>query len=138
MEHRTNSHQGAHMGGRQTGVWGKWPVLIALAGLSLVALGALPTHAAERVSIGESEWVERCFDLGTGDSVRYSFQSSEPVNFDLHFHSGDTTRYPVKKDGVSEGRGVYTAREPQKYCLSWANPDRSTVDVTLEARAVKK
>lgn len=138
MELRIDSPQRTHVGGRTPNTRERRSVIAVLAGLWLTTVGGLPVEAAERVSLGESEWVERCFDLGAGDTLHYSFRASDPVNFDLHFHSGDTTRYPVKKDGASDGRGAYAVREPQKYCLSWANPGRSTVDVTLEARAVKK
>ena len=138
MELRIESPQRTRVGRRTRNARQRRSVMAVLAGLWLTAVGGLPVEAAERVSLGESEWVERCFDLGAGDTLHYSFQASDPVNFDLHFHSGDTTRYPVKKGGATDGRGAYAVREPQKYCLSWANPGRSTVDVTLEARAVKK
>lgn len=138
MELRVEPNQRDPVWSRTGVAGGRRTALVALGALAALALGRLPAQAAEQVTIAESEWAERCFDLGPGDTLHYSFRATRAVNFDLHYHSGDTTRYPLKKDDVAEGRGAYTAREAQKYCLSWVNPSLSATDVTIDVRTVKK
>jgi hypothetical protein len=97
--------------------------------------GALhPARAEERITIRPNGSFERCIELKQGESLMYSFTSDAPVNFDMHYHADGKTRYPLKKDSVSEHRGTFTARSPHEYCLYWNNPTDQPLEIVMDFR----
>ena len=38
---------------------------------------------------------EECFKLGDGDRVDFAFESSEPVDFNIHYHEGQAVVMPI-------------------------------------------
>ena len=60
------------------------------------------------LSVQSGQSKETCADLTPGQTFSYSFKSTLPVYFDIHYH--DTTGYkffPVKKDGVVGDNGSF-------------------------------
>ncbi|MEW6486657.1 MAG: hypothetical protein AB1578_01925 [Thermodesulfobacteriota bacterium] len=102
-----------------------------------LALGA-PAPAQERIRLGAYESYERCIELNSGDSLRYSYEASGPVRFDIHFHSGEKTQYPVYRDGSLSGSGVFTARQKNEYCAYWALRDEGSAELTFELRTQRR
>lgn len=117
-----------------------------LAGLLLAApwLAAAKEHivrpawSAEGAYRGElriapARFKEVCADLAAGDRVRWSFRSDEPAAFNIHFHEGEKTVFPARKEGAREEAGVLEARVSQVYCWMWRAPDRpASIEVLLE------
>lgn len=66
---------------------------------------------------------EDCMELLPGQTLDYSFDSSKPVNFNIHYHEDHSVFYVVTKNGVSSDRGTYSAEKKQYYCLMWTNPN---------------
>jgi hypothetical protein len=73
---------------------------------------------------------ERCVQLDAGQAIRYRFESSGPVDFNIHTHRGADVFYPVKKSGVRETGGTYKADRTDGYCLMWEH--RGTGSVTVQ------
>ncbi len=82
--------------------------------------------------IPPEEAVEDCFTLLEGESVHYSFQTGDPVNFDLHYHEGSATHYPVRMDRATHDTGTFVAPKRGRYCLSWANSFYAPVGLTFQ------
>jgi hypothetical protein len=72
---------------------------------------------------------EECFKLAGGQSTGYGFESSAPVDFNIHFHRGNDVVYPVKSDGAQRAEDRFTAPSTEEFCLMWTNrtPDMVTV-----------
>lgn len=104
--------------------------------LTLALGGRAP--AQERIRLGPYESYERCIALDPGDSLRYSYQSSAEVRFDIHFHAGEKTQYPVYRDGSLSGSGVFTASQASEYCVYWALRDEGSADLTFEIRTQRR
>jgi len=62
-------------------------------------------------------------------SIRYVFESSAPVEFNVHFHRGDSIEYPLKRDSVAQADDRFTAPSAQEYCLMWTNRSLQIVTV---------
>ena len=62
---------------------------------------------------------EECFRLEEGDRVEFRFESTEPVDFNLHYHEGRAVVMPISRDKSTEHAGVYVATLVQDYCLMW-------------------
>jgi hypothetical protein len=88
--------------------------------------------AALEVSLASGGFEELCFELGVGESMRYSFDAGAPLDFNLHWHHGNDVRFPVRIDAVARLGGVFRAPEKQAYCLMWTNRGRG--GVSLRAR----
>ncbi len=66
---------------------------------------------------------EECLELSAGQTVRYVFDSSQPVAFNIHYHQGDEVTYPVKHQEISKATDKFVAPIAQDYCLMWSNPN---------------
>ena len=77
---------------------------------------------------------ERCLKLAAGESIRYRFKSTAPIDFNIHFHRGTEVVYPVKQAGVSEVDAAFRAPAAEDYCLMWehAGPGTANVDGMVE------
>ena len=62
---------------------------------------------------------EECFKLGDGDRVDFAFESSEPVDFNIHYHEGQAVVMPISREKSRSDAGIYVARIAQDYCLMW-------------------
>ena len=66
-------------------------------------------------------FAEECFKLPGGQSIGYAFESSAPVDFNIHFHRGNDVLYPVKADAIPRADDRLIAPSTEEYCLMWTN-----------------
>lgn len=119
-------------------IFGKSSAIVLSGALALsVALGG-QAPAQERIRLGPYESYERCIELDPGDSLLYSYEASAEVRFDIHFHAGEKTQYPVYRDGSLSGSGVFTASQASEYCVYWALRDEGSADLTFEIRIQRR
>ena len=72
---------------------------------------------------------EECFKLNAGDRVDFVYASTEPVDFNVHYHEGQAVVMPISREKSLEDAGVYVARLAQDYCLMWeAGAAGATID----------
>ena len=100
-------------------------VAIVLAGGVAAQSAAKPFTHTIRPRAG----AEECVKLSAGESIRYVFVSSAPVEFNVHFHRGDSIEYPVKRDSVAQADDRFTAPFAEEYCLMWTNRSLQAVTV---------
>jgi len=62
---------------------------------------------------------EECFRLDEGDRFEFRFESTEPVDFNLHYREGHAVVMPISREKSTEHAGVYLATLAQDYCLMW-------------------
>ena len=60
-----------------------------------------------------------CFDLVPGDRLDYSFESTDPVAFNLGYRDGGAIVMPITRDGTLADGAVFAPRIAQRYCMSW-------------------
>ena len=90
------------------------------------------------VIVDPSRIHEDCIDLFPGDVMVYSFRSSGPVDFNIHFHSEGTITYPVSEKNILNKEGKFSPERKQFYCLMWTNPQKEPVHLTYTYNVVKK
>lgn len=73
---------------------------------------------------------ERCITLAAGQSIRYNFSASAPVDFNIHYHRGKDVFYPVRRSRVREAEGAFRAQEADNYCLMWEHSGSGSAAVT--------
>ena len=73
--------------------------------------------------------VEVCGHLPRGALVRWSFQSTTPLDFNIHYHEGPKVVVPDQRDGASTATGTLLTTVAQSYCWMWTQ--RGSVDAPL-------
>jgi hypothetical protein len=93
-------------------------VTVALAGCATTLAPGDP-KIAKAHPVPSYQIHEECFKLKEGDRVEFRFQSTAPVDFNIHYHEGPAVVMPISRDKSREDAGVYVARLAQDYCLMW-------------------
>jgi hypothetical protein len=97
--------------------------LLALIAATLVlpaaASPAKTQDLAVEVNLAPKKVHEECARLEAGDSRRWHWKSSTPVDFNIHYHRGEEVFYPVKRDGMRGDGGTFTAKTGEDYCWMW-------------------
>jgi hypothetical protein len=111
-----------------------------LAALALCACIAAPvTPGAPKTvrahPVSPYAWHEECMELEPGDRVEFAFESSEPVDFNIHYHEGSAVVMPIVRDKTRADAGVYTASIAHGYCLMWeAGAAGASIDYRIRLR----
>ena len=74
---------------------------------------------------------EECMTVDATDKRRYQWKADGPVDFNVHFHKGNSVSYPVKREGMRGDGGVFTPKTREDYCWMWTARDKP---VKLEGR----
>lgn len=81
---------------------------------------------------------EDCVELSPGQSIEYSFDSSKPLNFNIHYHEDSGIFYPLQRDNTLHEGGRFQAEKRQHYCLMWTNAQSEAVRLTYRMKVEKK
>lgn len=74
---------------------------------------------------------EECRSLAPGDRLDYSFSSTAPVAFNIHYHDSNAVLMPIARDAVTADSGIFQPVVRQEYCLMW---EARAAPVTLDYR----
>ncbi|HET9576371.1 MAG TPA: hypothetical protein VFP44_01000 [Usitatibacter sp.] len=94
-------------------------ILLAVSPAALADDAAKPAWKSIDVTLEPQKVAEHCEKLPAGEKRRYSWKSSGPVDFNVHYHQADEVFYPVKRDGMRGDGGTFTAKTEQEYCWMW-------------------
>ena len=73
---------------------------------------------------------EECLQLLTTSNLRYDFNASSPINFNIHYHQNGKTIYPVKEYGVTKNsQASYKPTASITYCMMWVNIGNKAITV---------
>jgi|SRR5688572_2819547 hypothetical protein len=101
--------------------------LVALLAASLVLPGAASpaksNDLAVEVNLAPRKVHEECARMEAGESRRWHWKSTAPVDFNIHYHRGEEVFYPVKRDGMRGDGGTFTAKSGEDYCWMWTARD---------------
>ena len=73
----------------------------------------------------------------TNERVRYRFEASAAVPFNVDFHQGSTVEYPVKIDRISDAASIFMASSAANFCWMWSTETAETVVVHGELVRMK-
>jgi hypothetical protein len=113
--------------------------LIVVVGFALAACSSTPVKKENAEStIQPTGNYEDCADAKPGQVIKYSFNSSAPVDFNIHYHA-EKIYYPVDKKGISSDSGTYEPEKEDIFCLMWTNPQSQAASLkynfSIENRA---
>ena len=102
--------------------------------LIVAALAALAASAAQKpsdqpvavaVELAPKKVHEECARLEAGQSRRWHWKSSAPVDFNIHYHRGEEVVFPIKRDAMRGDGGTFTAKSGEDYCWMWTARDKA-------------
>jgi hypothetical protein len=128
------------------------PVLYRLSTIAALAAGLLLATASARAELVDIVWspsgqmahrfevqpgkfAELCGKLAKGAAVRWRYESSGPLNFNIHYHEGKTVHYPVKQEATARAEGTLAAALDQDYCWMWSN--KGTTPLPLQVQLAR-
>lgn len=107
---------------------------LALAACAAPGLNEAPKSVTGH-ALASREIHEECLKLVPGDRLEYAFESTEPVDFNLHYHEGKTVVMPISREATRAEAGVFAARIAHDYCLMWQpGPQGATLDYRVRFR----
>ena len=87
---------------------------------------------AHQAQIAPGKFIEVCGKLAVGNPVRWRFTAAAPVDFNIHFHVGKETVFPVKQAQVAVGDDTLKVTVAQDHCWMWTNKSPAPVGLTVE------
>ena len=116
----------------------------AAVGLALMSTGAMAdimdiawdsSGRFERsVNVAPGRFAEVCGQLPMDAKVRWNFEASMPLDFNVHHHVGKEVKFASKLVAVNAAKDTLDAKTEQEYCWMWSNKTaaQATVIVTLQ------
>lgn len=86
------------------------------------------------LQVAPGKFAEVCGKLSQGQTIGWSFVSSDVLNFNVHYHEGKKVVYPEKKDEVTQLSGELKVPVDQDYCWMWSNKGRANAPLTLQLK----
>ena len=99
------------------------------------------THSdikGKKITISTGDWYEACDKWTPGDKVNFSFKSSKPVMFNVHFHEKTAKKYAVEDVLVDEYGGSFVVQSDEIYCCMWKNDNPKYVTMTYDMSIEKQ
>jgi hypothetical protein len=81
---------------------------------------------------------ELCKRIRPDQKFTYSFESSGPVDFNVHYHRGEEVIYPVSEEKISTSKGYYSPKKENIFCLMWTNPQPESVDLSFKYKIIER
>ncbi len=79
------------------------------------------------IAIPVKRYYEKCVDVSDSQHLQYSFNSQNPLSFNLHYHEEGVTHYPVKEDLINKLENIFQPEKRGYYCLMWRNTGEKEV-----------
>ncbi len=116
-------------------------VMLALSALSLPALAGLidlkwdeQSRFAHRTELKAGGSLELCGQLDAGLKIDWRYQSTQALDFNIHFHEGKDVVVPVKHKAKAELKEQFEVKQTQDYCWMWTNKtkEKASLEIALE------
>ena len=89
-------------------------------------------HYEKTATVQPGKFLELCGELTKGQSIGWSFDADQALDFNVHFHEGKDVVFPEKQIGVTKASGTLNVAVKQDYCWMWNN--KTATPATLTAR----
>jgi peptidyl-tRNA hydrolase len=89
--------------------------------------------------IAQGQFFEECIELYPNQVLHYSFNSSQDVNFNIHYHGMEGRQYAIKKNNITSYSGELVCNEmdfydtdQENFCMIWSNLNEVDARVSLK------
>ncbi len=102
-----------------------------LATFTLITTLAHAEAQLDQSTIDAGKVHEVCMTLTEGQNLVYFFKSSKTMNFNIHYHEGETVNFPVEEYPTDMASDVFTATVEHGYCMMWTNQNENAVELEV-------
>ena len=90
------------------------------------------------LTIPPGEIHESCMKILETEELKYSFESSGKVDFNIHYHEADSEAiyYPVQETLISYKSDTFQPEMTQHYCLMWENSSGVESGLSVRSRVL--
>ena len=85
-------------------------------------------------NIQPGKFSEVCGKLKKGNLIRWQFDSSAPLDFNIHYHEGKDIIFPYKMNAIKSGEEELLISLDQDYCWMWTNKSKEAVKLEMSLR----
>jgi hypothetical protein len=96
-------------------------------------LDANPSFKTQ-ANIQPGKFSEVCGKLKKGNLIRWQFDSSAPLEFNIHYHEGKNVIFPYKMSAIKSGGEELLISLDQDYCWMWTNKSKEEVKLEMSLR----
>ena len=83
-------------------------------------------------SLAPGKFAEVCGKLPAGLQVRWNFDASTRMDFNIHYHVGKDVVFPTKLLAVASGQDVLSTQLEQDYCWMWSNKTAAAATLKIK------
>ena len=87
-----------------------------------------------QANIQPGKFSEVCGKLKKGNLIRWQFDSSAPLEFNIHYHEGKNVVFPYKMSAIKSGEEELLISLDQDYCWIWTNKSKEEVKLEMSLR----
>jgi hypothetical protein len=87
-----------------------------------------------QANIQPGKFSEVCGKLKKGNLIRWQFDSSAPLEFNIHYHEGKNVVFPYKMSAIKSGEEELLIYLDQDYCWMWTNKSKEEVKLEMSLR----
>ena len=88
-------------------------------------------------NIQPGKFSEVCGKLKKGNLIRWQFDSSAPLDFNIHYHEGKEIIFPYKMNNIKSAKEELLISLDQDFCWMWTNKSGEAVKLEMNLRNVK-
>jgi len=88
-------------------------------------------------NIQPGKFSEVCGKLKKGNLIRWQFDSSAPLDFNIHYHEGKEVIFPYKMNAIKSAKEELLISLDQDYCWMWTNKSSEAVKLEMNLRNVQ-
>ena len=99
-------------------------------------LDANPSFKTQ-ANIQPGKFSEVCGKLKKGNLIRWQFDSSAPLDFNIHYHEGKEVIFPYKMNAIKSAKEELLISLDQDYCWMWTNKSSEAVKLEMNLRNVQ-
>jgi hypothetical protein len=85
-------------------------------------------------AVPPGKFIEACAKLNAGDRVRWDFDATGPMDFNIHYHVGKEAVFPAKRSQVAKASDELRVAATQEYCWMWTNKAKRATDLQIRLR----
>jgi hypothetical protein len=86
------------------------------------------------IAVAPGKIAEACVSLPKAARVSWSFEASQPTDFNIHFHEGKKVTYVDKRNALPSASATLEAPVAQQYCWMWTNAGSTAASIKFSAR----
>jgi len=117
-------------------------IVVACNSKAVKKYGQPPAGIEEKRDVAyilQGKHYEECIELYSNQVLHYSFNSSQDVDFNIHYHSMEGRKYAIKKNKVTYSAGELVCNEmsfydkdQENFCMMWSNHGETEARLSLK------